>query len=128
MTAGARSPTNGRRRVVVTGMGVISPVGNDVESFWESITAGRSGIGPITRFDASTMRTRIAGEIKGYDPAEYFDRRDVRFARLLFLRVVRAPLVVEHRGPCAAGPALGTVGFVCLRETPSADQRDLLLR
>ena len=78
MTAGAKSAARQRRRVVVTGMGVISPVGNDVESFWKSVTEGRSGIGPITRFDASAMRTRIAGEVKGYDPHDFFDRRDVR--------------------------------------------------
>jgi 3-oxoacyl-[acyl-carrier-protein] synthase II len=59
-------------------MGVISPVGNDVESFWKSLAEGRSGIGGITRFDASVMRTRIAGEVKGYDPEEYFDRKDIR--------------------------------------------------
>ncbi len=70
-----RASNSQRRRVVVTGMGVISPVGNDVESFWKSIAEGRSGIGPITRFDASAMRTRIAGEVKGYDPEDYFDRK-----------------------------------------------------
>ena len=67
-----------RRRVVITGMGVISPVGNDVESFWKSLIEGRSGIGPITRFDASALRTRIAGEVKAYDPEDHFDRKDVR--------------------------------------------------
>ncbi len=77
MASGDRFSSD-RRRVVVTGMGVISPVGNDVESFWKSMAEGRSGIGPITRFDASPLRTRIAGEVKGYDPEDYFDRRDVR--------------------------------------------------
>ena len=72
----AAGPT--RRRVVITGMGVISPVGNDVESFWKSLIEGRSGIGPITRFDASALRTRIAGEVKAYDPEDHFDRKDVR--------------------------------------------------
>lgn len=78
MAAGDSVPGNQRRRVVVTGMGVISPVGNDVDAFWKSIAEGRSGIGHITRFDASAMRTRIAGEVKGYDPEHYFDRKDVR--------------------------------------------------
>jgi 3-oxoacyl-[acyl-carrier-protein] synthase II len=67
-----------RRRVVVTGIGVLTPIGNDVETFWSSLLAGRSGAGPITRFDASGMRTRFAAEVKGFDPAEYFDRREVR--------------------------------------------------
>lgn len=78
MAAGDSVPGIQRRRVVVTGMGVISPVGNDVDSFWKSLAEGRSGIGHITRFDASAMRTRIAGEVKGYDPEDYFDRKDVR--------------------------------------------------
>ena len=78
MAAGDSFPGNQRRRVVVTGMGVISPVGNDVETFWKSITEGRSGIGPITRFDASAMRTRIAAEVKGYDPEDFFERKDIR--------------------------------------------------
>jgi len=78
LAAGKSAPAYRRRRVVVTGMGVISPVGNDVESFWNAIIEGRSGIGHITRFDASKMRTRIAGEVKGYDPEDYFDRKDIR--------------------------------------------------
>jgi len=78
MAAGDSFPGNHRRRVVVTGMGVISPVGNDVETFWKSITEGRSGIGPITRFDASAMRTRIAAEVKGYNPEDFFERKDIR--------------------------------------------------
>jgi 3-oxoacyl-[acyl-carrier-protein] synthase II len=77
VAAGDNASAN-RRRVVVTGMGVITPVGNDVESFWKSLAEGRSGIGDITRFDASAMRTRIAGEVKGYDPEQYFDRKDIR--------------------------------------------------
>jgi 3-oxoacyl-[acyl-carrier-protein] synthase II len=67
-----------RRRVVVTGLGVITPIGADVESFWSSLIAGRSGVGHITRFDSSQMRTRIAAEVKDYDPENYFDRKDVR--------------------------------------------------
>ena len=78
MPAGDSGLGNRRRRVVVTGIGVISPVGNDVDSFWKAISEGRSGIGPITRFDASAMRTRIAGEVKGYDPEDHFDRKEVR--------------------------------------------------
>ena len=57
-----------KRRVVITGLGLISPVGNDVETGWKNIVAGRSGIGPITRFDAAQFPTRFAGEVKGFDP------------------------------------------------------------
>jgi 3-oxoacyl-[acyl-carrier-protein] synthase II len=66
------------RRVVVTGLGIISPVGNDIASAWDSIVAGRSGIGPVTRFDASSFPTRIAGEVKGFDVAAYMSPKEAR--------------------------------------------------
>jgi 3-oxoacyl-[acyl-carrier-protein] synthase II len=66
------------RRVVVTGLGCITPVGNDVASTWDSLTAGRSGIGRITRFDPAPYETQIAGEVKGFDPLAYMDRKVVR--------------------------------------------------
>ena len=68
----------GRRRVVVTGLGVVSPVGNDVASSWEALLAGRSGIGPITRFDASGLGCRIAGEVKDFDLAAYMSPKEAR--------------------------------------------------
>lgn len=67
-----------RRRVVVTGLGLICPVGNDVPTAWNSVLAGRSGIGPITRFDATDFRTRIAGEVKGFDPASIMPAKEAR--------------------------------------------------
>ena len=67
-----------RRRVVVTGLGVISPVGNTVAEAWENLVAGKSGIGPITRFDASAFSTRIAGEVKGFDCAAYLSPKEAR--------------------------------------------------
>ncbi len=67
-----------RRRVVVTGLGALAPNGNDLYSFWDALVNGRSGIGPITKFDASGHRARIAGEIKDFDPESALDRKDVR--------------------------------------------------
>src|SRR5574340_368832 len=67
-----------RRRVVVTGLGLVSPVGIGVEESWSALVAGRSGIGPITLFDASTFPTRIAGEVKGFDPVQFMDRKEAR--------------------------------------------------
>jgi 3-oxoacyl-[acyl-carrier-protein] synthase II len=64
-------------RVVVTGLGVVSPIGNDVPSFEAGLAAGISGVGPITRFDASAVSCRIAGEVKGFKPENYFEKRDV---------------------------------------------------
>ncbi len=67
-----------RRRVVVTGLGTYNPLGNDVESTWENVKRGQSGIGPITHFDAAGYKTRIAGEVKGFDPVALFGRKDAR--------------------------------------------------
>jgi 3-oxoacyl-[acyl-carrier-protein] synthase II len=67
-----------RRRVVITGLGIISPVGNTVEEAWQNIVAGRSGIGPITRFDCSTFSAKIAGEVKGFDITQYLPAKDAR--------------------------------------------------
>ncbi len=67
-----------RKRVVVTGMGCISPVGNTVQETWQALLAGKSGAGPITHFDASKHKTRFAAEVKGFDPAATFGARDAR--------------------------------------------------
>jgi 3-oxoacyl-[acyl-carrier-protein] synthase II len=66
------------RRVVITGIGLITPIGKNKDENWQSIRDGRSGIGPITRFDAQHHASRIAGEVKDYDPNQYFDRKEVR--------------------------------------------------
>src|SRR5579863_7895269 len=67
-----------KRRVVVTGLGIISPVGNDVATAWKNIVAGKSGIGPVTHFDTSAFPTRIAGEIRDFDPAAFIPAKDVK--------------------------------------------------
>ncbi len=67
-----------QRRVVVTGMGMVSPLGNDMESSWDAIVNGRSGLGPITSFDASAFSTRIAGEVRDFDPTAYMGPKDVK--------------------------------------------------
>jgi 3-oxoacyl-[acyl-carrier-protein] synthase II len=66
------------RRVVVTGVGLVSPLGIGTAANWEALCAGRSGIGPITRFDASGFSSRIAGEVKGFDPLAFIEKRDVK--------------------------------------------------
>ena len=67
-----------KRRVVITGLGIVSPVGNDVATAWRNILAGNSGIGPVTHFDASTFPTRIAGEVRDFDPAKFVAPKDVK--------------------------------------------------
>ena len=65
-------------RVVVTGLGVISPLANDVDTFWRRLVAGESGVGPITRFDTTDFKVHIAAEVKDFDPEAYIDKRKVR--------------------------------------------------
>src|SRR3546814_1890265 len=67
-----------KRRVVITGMGIVSPVGNDLASAWDNIVNGRSGIGPITSFDASAFATRIAGEVRDFDPSVWMPAKDCK--------------------------------------------------
>jgi 3-oxoacyl-[acyl-carrier-protein] synthase II len=66
------------RRVVVTGVGAVTPVGNTAEEFWAALLQGKSGIGPITRFDPAGFPTRIAGEVKGFDALKFIDKKDDR--------------------------------------------------
>jgi 3-oxoacyl-[acyl-carrier-protein] synthase II len=66
------------RRVVVTGVGLVSPLGIGTQANWAAILAGKSGIGPITRFDASLYSARIAGEVQGFDPLQFVDKKDVK--------------------------------------------------
>ncbi|MBI1315501.1 beta-ketoacyl-ACP synthase II [bacterium] len=66
------------KRVVVTGMGMISPIGNSLDTFWSAMVAGTSGAAPITLFDSTHFKTRFACEVKGFDPLEYVDKKEVR--------------------------------------------------
>ena len=66
------------RRVVVTGLGIVSPVGNDIPTAWDAIVNGRSGIGPVTSFDAATYPTRICGEVRDFDPATFIPPKDAK--------------------------------------------------
>ncbi|MFA7272755.1 MAG: beta-ketoacyl-ACP synthase II [Crocinitomicaceae bacterium] len=85
------------RRVVITGMGALTPIGNDLNSFWNALKNGVSGAGPITRFDTSLFKTKFACELKGYDPSAHFDVKEVRkydpFSQYALVAVAEA---VEH--------------------------------
>ncbi|MDC6365260.1 MULTISPECIES: beta-ketoacyl-ACP synthase II [Flavobacteriaceae] len=66
------------KRVVVTGMGALTPIGNNLEAYWEGLKTGKSGCAPITYFDTEKFKTKFACELKGYDPQDYFDRKEAR--------------------------------------------------
>jgi len=103
------------RRVVVTGMGAITPVGKDVAATWDSLTHGRGGITRITRFDPAAYESRIAGEVKDFDPTTYMDRKDARRTdRFTQLAVGAAAQAIEDSrlvitdAPDRAGVAIAT--------------------
>ncbi len=66
------------KRVVITGMGAITPLGNTVTEFWNSIIAGKSGVGPITRFDAAKFKTRFGAEVKGFNAEDYIEKKEIK--------------------------------------------------
>ena len=78
------------RRVVITGMGVISPVGNTVDGFFDALAAGRHGIAPVTRFDADNFKCKVAAEVKGFDPLLYMEKNDARRSDLFTQYAVAA--------------------------------------
>lgn len=85
-----------RPRVVVTGMGAVTPLGLNVKDTWQGLVEGRSGIGPITAFDASSYPVQIMGEVKGFDPGEYMDAKEARrMARFSQFAVAAARMAVE---------------------------------
>ena len=112
---------NNKRRVVVTGLGIVSPVGNDVATAWKNIIAGHSGIGPVTHFDASTFPTRIAGEVRDFDPAQFVAAKDVKKMDPFIHYGVAASLEAlkdagmhphehdEERIGCAVGAGIGGI-------------------
>lgn len=87
------------RRVVVTGIGLICSVGNDTETVWQAVKAGKSGIRPIANFDASRHSCRIAGEVRDFDPTKYIDRKDVKkMGRFMHLAIAAADMAMEMSG------------------------------
>lgn len=89
-----------RNRVVITGIGVLAPNGIGLEAFWESLLAGQSGIGPITLFDASAFKSRIAGEVKNFDPFDYIEPhwKPKRMARHTQLAYAAAMMALRNAG------------------------------
>ena len=88
-----------RKRVVITGMGVLSPLGETVEQYWDALVQGRSGVGPMTLCDPTGFPCRIAGEVTGFDPASYMDGKEARrMARFSQLAVASAVRAMEHAG------------------------------
>jgi len=113
-----------RRRVVVTGLGLVSPVGVGVQASWDALVAGRSGIGPITLFDASTFPTRIAGEVKDFDAGAFMDKKEARRNdRFIQFALAAAEMAMQDAGldmakedpnqvGCIVGAGIGGLGTI----------------
>jgi 3-oxoacyl-[acyl-carrier-protein] synthase II len=105
-----------QKRVVITGLGALTPIGNTVAEYWDSLLAGRSGIGPITLFDASRHTVRIAGEVKGFAPEQYMDRKEAkrmdRFAQFAVAAskqtLADAEFVINDANAADVGIIIGT--------------------
>ena len=102
-----------KRRVVITGMGAITPLGNSVDETWAGIKAGKSGIGPITLFDASKNKVHYAAEVKNFDPAQYMDSKDARkMARFTQFGVAAAKMALEDSGLMGNEAVLDETGII----------------
>ena len=87
------------RRVVVTGVGLLTSVGIGTEAVWEAIQAGRNGIGPITQFDAAAFKCRIAGEVKGFDPSAYIEKKEIKkMGRFIQFAIAATEFALESSG------------------------------
>ena len=105
--------SNGNNRVVITGMGTLNPLGLDVASTWEGLINGRSGIDYITHFDASKHETRIGGEVKGFEPTDYINRKDIRrMDRFAQLSVAASRQAVEQSGLNLSSPKIVDTGII----------------
>jgi 3-oxoacyl-[acyl-carrier-protein] synthase II len=94
--------------VVVTGVGIVSPLGIGNEANWEALCAGRSGIGPITRFDAAQYSARIAGEVKGFDPLQFIDKKDVKKMDVFIQLAIAASQFAMNDANLAIDPSFAT--------------------
>lgn len=113
------------RRVVVTGLGMVCPIGNDVKTSWENALAGKNGIGPITRFDASGMGCQIAGEVKDFSVEEYLPAKEARrYDRYVHYGVAAGTQAIRDAGldlekedltriGCSIGSGIGGLGMIC---------------
>ncbi len=113
------------RRVVVTGLGMVCPIGNDVKTSWENALAGKNGIGPITRFDASGMGCQIAGEVKDFNVEEYLPAKEARrYDRYVHYGVAAGTQAIRDSGldfekedltriGCSIGSGIGGLGMIC---------------
>jgi 3-oxoacyl-[acyl-carrier-protein] synthase II len=114
------------RRVVVTGVGMVTPVGLDTKTSWEGLIAGKSGIGPITQFDDKDIPTQIAGEVKGFDPAQYIEAKEIKkMDRFIHLAIAASQMAMDSaKLPITPGNAerVGVIAGAGIGGLPSIER------
>ena len=109
--------------MVVTGVGLLTPLGIGTDSTWEAIRNGVSGIGPITQFDASAFSCRIAGEVKGFDPANYIEKKEIKkMGRFIQFAIAAAEFALSGSG-LKVDAARSPSAWACISAAASADSR-----
>ena len=119
-----------KRRVVVTGLGAVTPVGNNVQAFWESVKTGKVGIGEITRFDTADFKVKLAAEVKDFNAKDYMDFKSAKRMELFSQYAVAAAkeamadagIEMGKEDPFRVGVIVGS-GIGSLQAMESADQR-----
>src|ERR1017187_7174429 len=88
-----------QRRIVITGIGCLTPIGNNLQDFWQALLAGKNGIERITQFDSSELTTHIAGEVKNFNPEDFIPKKDAkRMDRVIQFSVAAAKMAIEDAG------------------------------
>ena len=102
-----------KRRVVITGLGTVNPLGNNTADSWAAARAGKCGIGPITQFDASEFKCKLAGEVKGFDPETVVDKKEARKMARFTLLALALPLRPSRTAASTAKPRPRTSALSC---------------
>ena len=101
------------RRVVVTGMGALTPIGNDLNSYWNGLISGTSGCADIKQFDASEFKTKFACELKGFDPADHFERKEHRrYDKFSQYGIVAATEAIKDSKLIESSPNFDRIGVI----------------
>ena len=111
-----------KRRVVITGLGAVTPIGLDVEEYWQGLVAGKNGIAPITSFDTSPYPVKVAGEVKGFNPEKYMAlKRCDRNSRVTHMAIAASKMAIQSanldiskENPSDIGVIVATSGMMCM--------------
>jgi 3-oxoacyl-[acyl-carrier-protein] synthase II len=122
-------PQKGDSRVVITGFGLITPIGTGVDAFWDSLRSGRAGIRRITQFDPAPLTSQIAGEVPDFDPAQYINRKEARrMSRASQFAVAAAQLAVQDAGLTIDDSNREDIGVLIASGASSPSESEAMVR